>query len=110
MKTILFTLTMTLIAFASFGTTSSYACGMCGKSDSSHEMKPCEKSMNGEKKPCEKCMGKKHDHNAEPCKICQENDKRFETNKEMTKGEQYKTEKGTYHVQSRGMVDDGYND
>lgn len=112
MKTLLSTLTMAIIALGSFTITPAYAhCGMCKSSEKSHKMKPCEKSMKvGKTCGCSKKA--KHDHMKKdnPCKVCEQNDKRFEMNKEMTKGKYNRTEKGDYQVKSRGPRQSNYND
>lgn len=108
MKTLIFTLTIAILALGTFAVQPAYAhCGTCEASEKSHKMKPCEKSMNAEK-PCTKCMEAKV--KKVTCKVCEQNDKRFEMNKEMTKGMYKKTEKGDYHVQSRGPRTSNYND
>ncbi len=101
MKILTLILATAFITLGAFGVSTAYAhCGMC------------EASMHksGDMKSCEKCIKAKHDHGAKPCKVCEQNDKRFELEKGMTKGWQDRNEKGTYHVLKTKPMTSPYND
>ncbi len=97
MKTLLFTLTMALIAFGAFGATKSYAhCGVCEASEKAHEMKkkpctkclekkkPCTKCMEkGRSTPCSKCMKCAEKNKEKPCKICEQSERKWKSKKSM---------------------------
>ncbi len=123
---------LSILALAAFlmiaaPSTSMSHCGVCEASQhKGGEMKPCTKCVDAGKtcdcahkkhdkkhkeKTCGSCKdGMKHGHGKKPCKVCEQNDKRFEMDKEMTKGKQNFGEKGTYRVQSRGPANTGYNE
>lgn len=115
MKTILFTLCMTIIAFASFGATSSYAhCGGCGTG------KTCEKTLGEKAKPCTKCVKsgktcncaskKSHDHADKPCVKCAQSEKAWNKKNKSYKTTKDHSKKGSLTIKSRGAVDTGYNE
>lgn len=116
MKTLLFTLTMALLTFGSFSTTSAFAhCGGCG------EGKVCEKTL-GEKKPCVKCLksGKtcgcgdksaKHKSHAEkPCTKCEQSEAAWNKKNKAHRPLKDHSAKGSLTFKSRGTVDTGYNE
>jgi hypothetical protein len=105
MKTILFTLSLALIAFGAFAIAPSTAnaCATCGCS----EMKKscdCGKDHQHGQKTCG-CKDKKI--KMKPCKVCEKSEKAWNKKYKPMKDH---SEKGSVTFMSRGAIDDGFND
>jgi len=120
MKTMLYTLSLAIIAFGGFAISSSaaYACHGCGCSEMKSSCNCAEKRQSNEKK-CG-CMKKASSTNKDatyrgkdkkaekkPCKVCEKSVKAW--NKKKSKSMIDHSEKGSVTFMSRGSVDTGYN-